>query len=81
MGFSKQEYWSGVPLPSPEINVYNMLKIGIEQVLVAFHLLFPLGMWGLYCMLVCNSSGTSLIQYVALGKFSEQMSETRYSSV
>ena len=30
-------------------------------------------------MLVCDSSGTSFIQYVALGKSSEQMSETRYS--
>ena len=28
MGFSRQEYWSGVPLPSPNIrhiNVYKML--------------------------------------------------------
>ena len=26
MGFSRQEYWSGVPLPSPMINLDNMLK-------------------------------------------------------
>ena len=26
MGFSRQEYWSGVPLPSPMINLDSILK-------------------------------------------------------
>ena len=26
MGFSRQEYWSGVPLPSPMTNLDSMLK-------------------------------------------------------
>ena len=26
LGFSRQEYWSGVPLPSLEINVYKALN-------------------------------------------------------
>ena len=25
MGFSRQEYWSGVPLPSPEVKYYFSL--------------------------------------------------------
>ena len=28
MGFSRQEYWSGVPLPSPKDDLDNVLKIG-----------------------------------------------------
>ena len=27
MGFSRQEYWSGVPLPSPKIEYYTTIKI------------------------------------------------------
>ena len=27
MGFSKQEYWSGLPLPSPKMKVYSVLNI------------------------------------------------------
>ena len=27
MGFSRQEYWSGVPLPSPTVYIQNPLKI------------------------------------------------------
>ena len=30
MGFSRQEYWSGVPLPSPDIIYRNMLKIPLN---------------------------------------------------
>ena len=26
MGFSRQEYWSGVPLPSPMTNIDSVLK-------------------------------------------------------
>ena len=26
MGFSKQEYWSGVPLPSPKKEYYSAIK-------------------------------------------------------
>ena len=26
MGFSRQEYWSGVPLPSPQGEVYTVVK-------------------------------------------------------
>ena len=28
MGFSRQEYWSGVPLPSPDLMYTTMYKIG-----------------------------------------------------
>ena len=28
MGFSRQEYWSGVPLPSPVTNLDSVLKSG-----------------------------------------------------
>ena len=31
MGFSRQEYWSGVPLPSPK-NLTNVDKLGISVV-------------------------------------------------
>ena len=39
MGFSKQEYWSGVPLPSPTIS-WSLLKfISIESVMLSNHLI------------------------------------------
>ena len=31
MGFSRQEYWSGVPLPSPAINYYKSLHGNIKK--------------------------------------------------
>jgi len=31
MGFSRQEYWSGVPLPSLGINVSETQKYDVEQ--------------------------------------------------
>ena len=36
MGFSRQEYWSGVPLPSPEISLYVDLKLW--PVTIIYHL-------------------------------------------
>ena len=38
MGFSRQEYWSGVPLPSPEIwvvAIYNGPKLEATQWLIS----------------------------------------------
>ena len=38
MGFSRQEYWSGVPLPSPTIS-WSLLKfMSIESVMLSNHL-------------------------------------------
>ena len=34
MGFSRQEYWSGVPLPSPWQNAYHMLIFSIRCALI-----------------------------------------------
>ena len=34
MGFSRQEYWSGVPLPSPEHSLYTMTKRTINVLLI-----------------------------------------------
>ena len=28
MGFSRQEYWSGVPLPSPNLGLYIYILVG-----------------------------------------------------
>ena len=38
MGFSKQEYWSGVPLPSPEVPIVEFL-LGLEAVYVCARIL------------------------------------------
>ena len=39
MGFSRQEYWSGVPLPSPTIS-HSLLKLmSIESVMPSNHLI------------------------------------------
>ena len=33
VGFSRQEYWSGVPLPSPEVNaIADSLSLGSSKV-------------------------------------------------
>ena len=43
MGFSRQEYWSGVPVPSPTTHEYQVCKHsapGTQQ-----ELLFPAGAW------------------------------------
>ena len=37
MGFSRQEYWGGLPLPSPITTSY----ISLKYFLVAFHMSFP----------------------------------------
>ena len=31
MGFSRQEYWSGVPLPSPEVSLEFFKSKGIKE--------------------------------------------------
>ena len=42
MGFSRQEYWSGVPLPSPTIS-HSLLKfLSIESVIVSNYLILCL---------------------------------------
>ena len=38
MGFSRQEYWSGVPLPSPMINVDSILKSRDVTLLTKVHI-------------------------------------------
>ena len=50
MGFSRQEYWSGVPLPSPMISLDSKLKNRDITVLTKVHLVkamvFPVVMYG-----------------------------------
>ena len=36
MGFSRQEYWSGVPLPSPKLHSWYLPKAGLE-----FRIIWP----------------------------------------
>ena len=53
MGFSRQEYWSGVPLPSPMTNLDSILKSRDITLLTMVHLVkamvFPVVMY------VCES--------------------------
>ena len=39
MGFSRQEYWSGVPLPSPYCapNIAHVAELGIQALTVQLH--------------------------------------------
>ena len=50
MGFSRQEYWSGVPSPSPMTNLDNILKSRDITLLTKVHLVkvmvFPVVMCG-----------------------------------
>ena len=50
MGFSRQEYWSGLPLPSPMTNLDNILKSSDITLPTKFHLVkamvFPIVMYG-----------------------------------
>ena len=46
MGFSRQEYWSGVPLPSPDISLravdslrLECCNVGVLRVYMMFHIL------------------------------------------
>ena len=32
MGFSRQEYWSGVPLPSPGINSERLIEVKLQNI-------------------------------------------------
>jgi len=31
MGFSRQEYWSGMPLPSPYIHIFSLLSMSLPK--------------------------------------------------
>ena len=50
MGFSRQEYWSGVPLPSPMTNLDSILKSKDITLSTKVHLVkamvFPVVMYG-----------------------------------
>ena len=50
MGFSRQEYWSGVPLPSPMTNLDSILKSRditlLTQVPLVKAMVFPVVMYG-----------------------------------
>ena len=50
MGFSRQEYWSGLPLPSPMTNLDGILKSSAITLPTKVHivkaLVFPLVMYG-----------------------------------
>ena len=50
MGFSRQEYWSGVPLPSPMINLDSILKSRDTtlptKVCLVKAMVFPVAMYG-----------------------------------
>ena len=49
MGFSRQEYWSGVPLPSPTVNA----RVHISFQLTVFSMLLLLSHFRL-CLTLCN---------------------------
>ena len=50
MGFSRQEYWSGVPLPSPMTNLDSILKSRditfLTKVCIVKAMVFPVVMYG-----------------------------------
>ena len=50
MGFSRQEYWSGVPLPSPMTNLGSILRSRDITLLTKTHIVkamvFPIVMYG-----------------------------------
>ena len=50
MGFSRQEYWSGVPLPSPMTNLDSILKNRdialLTNVCIVEVMIFPVVMYG-----------------------------------
>ena len=50
MGFSRQEYWSGVPLPSPMTSLDSILKSRVITLSTKVHLVkamvFPVVMYG-----------------------------------
>ena len=45
MGFSRQEYWSGVPLPSPPESVYLQLVMRVDLVLSLCKMMDVLPNW------------------------------------
>ena len=76
MGLSRQEYWSGVPLPSP-INTFNLFQIPMKYVLLLSHFMIrnwdsgkiinlPGVMWMVSEGIYQNSNPRSLIQNWAL---------------
>ena len=40
MGFSRQEYWSGVPLPSPKLRYTNLIYVYHEVIYIILYISF-----------------------------------------
>ena len=61
MGFSRQEYWSGVPLPSPMTNLDSILKSRditlLTKVRLVKAMVFPVVMRGCECRTIKKAEG------------------------
>ena len=70
MGFSRQEYWSGLPLPSPKIYIYIYIYIhkGKREYLEKWH--SSVKVEGLIHNYVCKSSSN-----LTIGKISDIQSK------
>ena len=77
MGFSRQEYWSGLPLPSPcyalgVCNCFLLFKSEFFFFLRFVHLLFVfiLAVLGLYChALAFSSCGEQRLPFIEVCRF------------
>ena len=45
MGFSRQEYWSGVPLPSPKVNSMKLQRVGHDWAIEHTHTKVKTKIW------------------------------------
>ena len=64
MGFSRQEYWSGLPLPSPPLSLDNHLLISTGSFLLALPTLSPATTAFLSSLLQQNSLSQSSLHAI-----------------
>ena len=53
MGFSRQEYWSGLPFPSPGDHILSFCHINFELII---YIILATSFWGKYTLLIYYSS-------------------------
>ena len=65
MGFSRQEYWSGVPLPSPMTNIDSILKSRDAtlptKICIVKAMVFPVVMYGCESWTIMKASTKELM--------------------